>query len=416
MTLLRAAAQRRAASLEDPAVTITGTTLADWATVGAGVDSGVVVTERSALKASAVWRAVALISGLSGALPLGAYDRVTLEPVQRSVLTDPHNEMTGLELWRLLAVHRLLWGNSYALKLRQGFGPITRLEPLMPWHVKVERVPAGRGREAFKRFWVSTADGVVPLLSSEVLHIPGMGYDGVTGCSVIRHAAAQAVGLAQAAEMFGAKFFGNGVMMAGVLQTEQRLDADQAAQLKANWRAKMQGIANAHEIAVLDSGATWAPVSMSSVDAQFLETRKFQTTEVARFFGVPPFLLMDTEKSTSWGTGLEQQALGFVNFDLHPTWLAPVEARLTKEVLLTPSVVARYDLDGLSRGDSAARSGFYSAMRAAGVFSANDIRRREKLPPIEGGDTYLSPLNMAPADAAAPDAADSEDGNDDATV
>jgi HK97 family phage portal protein len=228
-----------------------------------------------------------------------------------------------------------------------------------------------------------------------MLHIPGLGYDGITGCSPVR-LASQGIGLAQAAEKSAARLFGSGNMIGGVLQTEQRLDPDQAARLKERWKAKMSGVHNSHEVAVLDSGASFKPVQMPNTDAQFLESRQFQVTEIARMFGVPPFLLMSTEKSTSWGTGLEQQAQGWVTFDLNPTWLTPTEQRVTKE-LLPRALYANYQMGGLLRGDSAARATFYRAMRDIGAYSANDIRALEEMPPLaENGDVYLQPMYMAP--------------------
>jgi HK97 family phage portal protein len=232
--------------------------------------------------------------------------------------------------------------------------------------------------------------------TKEILHLPALGYDGVTGCSPIR-AAAEGIGLGIAAEKSAARLYGSGNMISGVLQTEQRLTAEQASQLKASWKAKLSGIESAHDIAVLDSGASFHPVTMPYKDSQFLESRQFQITEIARMFGVPLYLLMETQKSTSWGTGLEQQAQGFVTWDLAPTWLTPTEQRVTKE-LLPKTQYAKYQLGGLLRGDSAARAVFYRAMRDTGAFSANDIRDLEELPPIEGpeGDMYLQPMSMAP--------------------
>jgi HK97 family phage portal protein len=209
--------------------------------------------------------------------------------------------------------------------------------------------------------------------------------------------AAQGIGLAQAAEKGAAKLFGRGNLMGGILTTEQELTPEQAAALKSRWGSMVGGIENAQEVAVLDAGASFAPVTMPLKDSQFLESREFQNTEIARMFGVPLFLLMETAKSTSWGTGLEQQAQGWVTFDLGPTWLSPTEQRISKE-LLPDGQYAHYALQGLLRGDSSSRGTFYRAMRDTGVMSANDIRYLEELPPIPGpeGDTYLQPTYMAP--------------------
>ncbi|MFJ6561866.1 phage portal protein [Streptomyces sp. NPDC091412] len=386
-------------SPENPAVPLTDTSLAEWLG-GPRVDSGVQVSEKSALHMPAVWRSVAVIANVSAALPLHTYKAGTKDRTESALLADPHPEMTPLEVWRLANVHRVLWGNAYVQKLRAPSGQIKELWPVAPERVKVERDRPSEGNPSGKWFWITDDWGAVHRLTPrEIMHLPGLGYDGLTGCSPVR-AAAQSIGLAQAAELGAAKLFGRGNMVSGVLQTEQRLTKEQADALKARWQAKVGGIENLHDVAVLDSGAAFNPVTMPLKDAQFLESREFQITEIARLFGVPLFLLMETAKSTSWGTGLEQQAQGWVTFDLGPAWLAPVEQRVTKE-LLPSGEYAHYALQGLLRGDSASRALFYRAMRDIGAFSANDVRALEELPPIPGpeGDTYLQPTYMAPLGA-----------------
>jgi HK97 family phage portal protein len=362
---------------------------------GAATDSGVSVSERSALKMAAVWRAVSLVSSLGGALPLHAYRVGTRERAPSRLLLNPHPELTSYDLWKLSYGHRCLWGNSYIQKVRNNAGQLVELWPISPDRVKVDRFKPDEANPSGKLFDVTDDWGVKHVKTpAEILHIPGLGYDGVTGVSPVR-AAAQAVGLSLAAEQYGARLFGSGNLMSGILQTEQRLNQDQAEALKARWKAKVQGLGRSHDIAVLDSGASFQSVQMPNSDAQLIESRQFQISEVARFFGIPPFLLMATEKSTSWGTALEQQAQGFVTFDLHPTWLAPHEQRVSKE-LLGPSIYAKYSVEGLLRGDSKARAEFYRVMREVGAFSANDIRELEDRPPLENGSTYLQPLNLAP--------------------
>ncbi|MFG2670845.1 phage portal protein [Streptomyces sp. NPDC048445] len=384
------------ASLENPAVPLTDQSLAEWMG-GPQTDAGVPVSETSALHMPAVWRSVAVVAGVSSALPLHAYKSGTKDRAESALLDDPHPELTPLELWRLAYVHRALWGNAYLQKLRAPTGQIKELWPISPSRVQVERVRPTADNPAGKVFYITDDfDQYHVLTSRDVLHIPGLGYDGLTGCSPVR-AAAQGIGLAQAAEKGAAKLFGSGNLVSGVLQTEQRLTKEQATALKANWQAKVGGIENAQQVAVLDSGASFQPVTMPLRDSQFLESREFQITEIARMFGVPLFLLMESSKSTSWGTGLEQQAQGWVTFDLAPTWLGPTEQRITKE-LLPVGEYAHYSLQGLLRGDSSGRATFYRAMRDTGVMSANDIRYLEELPPIPGpeGDTYLQPTYMAP--------------------
>ena len=412
MTLFNAArtAYRdiRAQSVESPAVPLTSSTLLDMLG-GPKVAAGVAVTEQGSLGMPAVWRAVKLIAGTSAALPLHAYRydddvrvKVSSGAQAARILMSPHPDLTPFELWEQVYAHIALWGNAYLRILRNRLGQIQELWPIHP-----ARVRAGRESEAGKKIYEIDGDQETAWFDDQILHIPGFGYDGVCGVSPIR-AARQGIGLALAAEEYGARLFGNGSLASGILQTEQRLDAGQADALKARWKAKVGGLDKAHEVAVLDSGIKFQQLSIPPEDAQFIESRKFQIDEVARMFGVPPHMLMQTEKSTSWGTGMEQQVLGWVKFDLHASWLVRVEQRVTK--LLTPQAVyARYSLEGLLRGDSQARAAFYTQLWNLGVFSTNDIRRLEDMPPVDGGDVRYRPLNMGelgqpdPTDAPAPD-------------
>jgi HK97 family phage portal protein len=369
-------------------------------------DAGVSVSERGALGMGAVWRCVALVSGVAASLPLIPYQVGTKTPATSQILANPHPEMTAYEVWRLSYVHRLLWGNSYLQKVYDRAGRIRELWPIEPDRVHTYRFQPSDNNPGGKVFLVQTGTrdqpGPVEVFTSrEILHIPGMSYDGVVGVSPIR-AARQGIALGLAAEKYGARFFGSGNLMGGVLQTDSRLTPEQAQALKERWQAKMSGVDHSHEIAVLDSGAQFHSLTMPHDDAQFLESRKFQVLDIARFFGVPPFLLMETEKATSWGTGLEQQALGWVTFDLHPQWLAPTEQRITREILLDPKVEARYRVSELLRGDSTARAAYFRTLWEIGVLNDNEIRDAEDLPPFEGGDQHVQPLNMAPIGAQPP--------------
>lgn len=381
-------------SVENPATPLTSSAILDW--IGGKPNaSGVTVNEKTALGMPAVWRAVNLIAGTAASLPLHAYrtnDDVRL-PVgdgaqAARLLANPHPDLTKFEMWELVYSHMLLWGNAYLLVLRNQGREIRELWPIHPSRVRVGRDSAG-----VKWYEVDGEDGKPGLAysDSQILHIPGFGYDGVCGVSPIR-LAAQGIGMALAAEEFGAKLFGSGSLMSGILQTEQRLNPDQAEKIKTRWKAKMAGLQGAHDVAVLDSGIKFQQLSIPPGDAQFIESRRFQIAEIARIFGIPPHMLADTEKSTSWGTGIEQQSIGFVVYTLRP-WLTRVEQRVSR--LLQPSAVyARYAVEGLLRGDSQQRAAFYQQMWNIGVFSTNDIRKLEDFEPVEGGDVRYRPLNM----------------------
>jgi HK97 family phage portal protein len=416
VTLIRAARATFRASIENPAVPITSEGLAEF--IGPGKTSaGVGVNEQRALTVMAVWRAVNLIAGTSAGLPLKAYkkDGDTRTPVgpesQAAVLLDdPHPDMTDFEFWETVYGHMLLWGNTYVRIVRDRLGVIHELWPIHPG-----RMRAGRASDGTKIYEGDRGEHV--WTDRELLHIPGFGYDGICGVSPVR-LAREGLGLALAAEEFGGRFFGSGSLMSGILQTEQRLTKDQADALKARWKAKVSGLGNAHDVAVLDAGAKFQQMSIPPGDAQFLESRQFQVTEVARMFGVPPHMLMQTEKSTSWGTGIEQLAIGFVTYTLR-NWLTRVERRVTK-MLKPGTVYASYNVQGLLRGDSAARAAFFTAMFNVGALNTNEIRALEEMPPVKGGNVRYRPLNMgvlgapdpAPAPAAPPEPDDGS-GDDD---
>lgn len=391
MTLLGSVLSvRGAAAAENPEKPLTDTSILEM--LGASdTFSGKNVNEVTALGMAAVWRAVQVTCNVPAALPFHAYRqdgsaRVKATGHGARLLDDPHPDMTPFELWQTVYVHRRLWGNAYVRKLRNQLGQVQELWPIHPGRVKV-----GRESEAGRK--VYAIDGGKEVLSdNEILHLPGLGYDGVCGVSPIR-AARQSIGLGMAAEEYGARLFGSGSLATGILQTEQRLTQTQADQLSQRWKEKRTGLSSAHGTVVLDKGAKFHQLTIPPGDAQFLESRRFQVVEVCRWFGLPPFLMFETEKSTSWGTGLEQQALGWVKFDLGPD-LTAVEQRVTKHVLRPTPVYARYALEGLLRGDSKARADFYRAMWNLGALSTNEIRAYEEQPPVEGGDVRYRPLNM----------------------
>ena len=389
-------------SVENPSIPLSASNISS-VLGGRTVDAGVDVSERSSLEMAAVWRAVSLIAGTAASLPLKTYRTGSRDESPLRVLRDPNPAQTPFEFWECVYLHMLLWGNAYILKERAAGGQVQNLWPLHPGRVKVGVVRAEK---------VFTVDGDLerPFSADRVMHIPGLGYDGITGASPIR-LASQGIGLSLAAEKYGAKLFGSGSLMGGILQTEQRLDQETATALKNRWREKVAGLDKAHDVAVLDAGAKFQAITMPNNDAQFIETRRFQIGEIARLFGVPPHMLMDTEKSTSWGTGIEQQSIGFVVYTLRSSWLSRIEQRITKE--LGPSdVYAKYKVEGLLRGDSSARANFYNVMRNVGAYSPNDIRDLEDLPPIDGGDGYLQPLNMAPIGTETDDEGDTDEDED----
>lgn len=360
---------------------------------GHSTASGVSVTPEKAVGLPAVWRAVNLIAGTIASLPLHAYRNVEGARIRATtgraavLLEEPSPGMTPMEFWEVVYAHLLLWGNAYIWKRRNSLGVFTEWFILHPSRVKV-----GRARITDpKVFQVDSKVDFVDDDACPIMHIPGFGYDGVCGVSPIR-AARQGLGLALAAEEYGAKLFGSGSLATGVLQTEQRLTASQADVIQKRWSEKRAGMNSAHSTIVLDRGTQFQQLSIPPEDAQFIESRRFQVSEVARLFGAPPHMLMDITGSTSWGTGIEQQGIGFVVYTLRP-WMTRVEQRVTREIR-PQALYARYSVEGLLRGDSAARGAFYKTLWGLGVLSTNDIRALEEMAPVEGGDTRYRPLNF----------------------
>lgn len=390
MSLLRRMTERRDGSPEDPRYPLTSSFLVDWLTSGSRSDSGVSVTPEKAMKFSAVYRAVALLSGTGASLPIHGYDRnQDRKRVTVPLLENPHPEMTPFEFWELMWTYALLIGNAAAQKIHNSSGHVIQLWPIHPTRIKY-----GRASDGTKVFEVTGDDGQHHALTSqEIFHVPGLGYDGIQGLSVVE-CARQAIGLGIAAESFGARFFGKGAMLSGVLTTDQPLDQEKADRLKDRWQKKIGGLDRAHEIAVLDRGAKFQPVSVPARDAQFLESRKFQVTEVARWFGVPPHMLYDVERSTSWGSGIEQQGLGFLIYTLRP-WLTRFAQRINRE-LVRPNVYAEHVTEALLQTDIKTRYAAYATGRQWGWLTVNDIHKKENEEPVEGGDTYMMPSNMKP--------------------
>lgn len=383
MTILGGLLGKR--SLENPQVPLTAANIAEFMG-GTATDAGISITETSVLGLSAVWRATNLNATVSSSLPLKTYRKGTRKRVVVRLLENPHPDMTAKELWETAYVNLQLNGNAYLRKVRNQSGAIVWLYPIAPSCVKVGRVGGWTeaGMMSPKVYEVDWGHGKKePLTDYEILHIPGLGYDGTVGASPVNIARnSHALGLAQ--QQFAGHLWSNGSLMSGILQSDQRLEQDQAEQIKARWREAVGGLSNSHDVVVLGSGASFQPVQMPNDDAQFLESRRFQIDEVARWFGIPPHMLFELSGSTSWGTGIEQQTISWVKFTLQPNWLSRVEQRITREI--TPAgVYAEYDLNGLMRGDSAARAAFYAATVGRPIFTVDEARGWENEEPIEGG-------------------------------
>jgi len=371
-----------------------------------GSSSGKAVTERSAMQMTAVYSCVRILSEAVAGLPLhlyryndsGSKEKAVDHPLYRLLHDEPNPEMSSFVFRETLMTHLLLWGNAYAQIIRNGKGEIIALYPLMPNKMTVDRDENGRLYYSYQRSNDEAIgeSGRVILKPSDVLHIPGLGFDGLVGYSPIAMAK-NAIGLAIATEEYGAKFFANGAAPSGVLEHPGTLK--DPSKIREAWQSQFGGSQNSGKVAVLEEGMKYTPISISPEQAQFLETRKFQINEIARIFRVPPHMVGDLEKSSF--SNIEQQSLEFVKYTLDP-WVVRWEQSIMRS-LLSPTEKSEYfvkfNLEGLLRGDYQSRMNGYAIGRQNGWMSANDIRELENLdliPDEDGGNLYLVNGNMLP--------------------
>lgn len=381
-------------SIEDPNVPITAGAVNEWAGGARRVRSNVVVNEWTAYGLTAWLRAVSLMAGTMAALPLKVYrtgtrERMTTPPVLQS----PNAAQTPFEFWQTMYANALSWGNAYAWKATNQLGLVTSLSSIHPSRVRLVQVAVPTASNDGKEFHVRDAHTGVErkYTSRDIFHIPYLAPSGFVGLSPLT-IAAQVLGISIAAEETSAGYYGNGAQLSGILTSKTKLTQPQAEALKSRWREKVRGAHTAGDIAVLDADTAFTPLSVSAADAQLLSSRQFGVVEIARIFGVPPHLLMDVERSTSWGSGIEQQTLGFVKYTLQP-WITAVEQRVTRE-LIPARWYAEYSLDGLLRGDSAAQAQFFHSAVIDGWMSRNEVRTIRNLEPADGLDEFLVPSNL----------------------
>lgn len=370
-----------------------------------GTTSGKPVNEHTAMQMTAVYSCVRILAEAVAGLPLHLYkytasggkEKALSHPLYFLLHDEPNPEMSSFVFRETLMTHLLLWGNAYAQIIRNGKGEVIALYPLMPNRMSVDRDSSGALYYTYTRYSdeAPTMNGMtVTLRSSDVLHIPGLGFDGLVGYSPIAMAK-NAIGMAIACEEYGAKFFANGAAPGGVLEHPGTIKDPQ--KVRDSWNAAYQGSSNSHRVAVLEEGMKYQPIGISPEQAQFLETRKFQINEIARIFRVPPHMVGDLEKSSF--SNIEQQSLEFVKYTLDP-WVIRWEQAISR-ALLRPDekklYFAKFNVDGLLRGDYVSRMNGYATARQNGWMSANDIRELENLdriPPELGGDLYLINGNM----------------------
>lgn len=361
-----------------------------------GTSSGKTVNERTAMQTTAVYSCVRILAETIASLPLHTFkhtesgkEKATEHSIYHLLADEPNPEMTSFVFRETLMGHLLLWGNAYAQIIRDGRGNIIALYPLMPDRMTVDRADSG------EIYYIYNKEGKQYYLRNyEVLHIPGLGFDGLIGYSPIAMAK-NAIGMAIATEEYGASFFANGANPGGVL--EHPGVVKDPARVRESWNSVYQGTKNAHRVAVLEEGMKFQSIGIPPEQAQFLQTRKFQLNEIARIFRIPPHMIGDLDKSSF--SNIEQQSLEFVMYTLDP-WVVRWEQAI-KRALFSESEKKKYfvkfNVDGLLRGDYQSRMNGYAVGRQNGWLSANDIRELENLnriPDDLGGDLYLVNGNM----------------------
>jgi HK97 family phage portal protein len=367
--------------------------------------SGKMVTERSSMQMTAVYSCVRILAEAVAGLPFHLYryndsggkEKALDHPLYFLLHDEPNPEMTAFAFRETLMGHLLLWGNAYAQIVRNGKGQVLGLYPLMPNKMRVDRDQNGRIYYVYTRTQEDSKlgeTGQVYLDAKDVLHIPGLGFDGIIGYSPIAMAK-NAVGMAIACEEYGAKFFANGASPGGVLEHPGIVKDPE--RVRESWNSVYQGSGNSHKIAVLEEGMKYTPIGISPEQAQFLETRKFQINEIARIFRVPPHMVGDLEKSSF--SNIEQQSLEFVKYTLDP-WVIRWEQSINRQLLLSQEkgiYFSKFNVDGLLRGDYQSRMSGYATGVQNGFMSPNDVRELENMdliPEELGGNRYLCNGNM----------------------
>lgn len=379
-----------------------------WGGAGGGSVAGPAVSQEVALNISTVYACVGLLSETIASLPLVIYryleneqgrERARNHPLYEMLHDQPNARQTAFEFRQMMMAHALLRGSGYARIVPGARGFVDALEPLHPDWVWKEKNSNG-----VIRYRVTDPDtGKQQLyLENEIFEVGGLSLDGWTTLSVVEYAR-DSMGLTLAAERYGGRFFRNDSRPGGVLSTDNKLSPEARKRLKAQW-LQMHSGGNQWKVAVLEQGLQWQPIGISPDEAQFLQSREFQAEDVCRWFRVPPHMVGLTSKATSWGSGIEQQSIGFVTYTLRP-WLVRWSQAIARDLILAPQrYFADFVVEQLLRGDIETRYNAYATARQWGWMSVNEIRQRENLNAVPGGDTYLQPMNMEPAGSETTDA------------
>ncbi|HEL1625635.1 TPA: phage portal protein [Streptococcus suis] len=367
--------------------------------------SGENVDEFKAMQTTAVYACVRILAEAVASLPIHVYERTSTgkekkveHPLYFLLHDEPNPEMSSFVFRETLMIHLLIWGNAYVQIIRDRSGQVISLYPLLPDKMSVHRDESGKLYYKYKRQSEENPNfkekGDAILRAEDVLHVPGLGFDGLIGYSPIA-LAKNAIGMTLATENYGASFFKNGANPGGVLEHPGILKDPK--RVRDSWNAVYNGVTNAHKVAVLEEGMKYTQVGIPPEEAQFLQTRKFQINEIARLYRIPPHMVGDLEKSSF--SNIEQQSLEFVKYTLDP-WVVRLEQAFKRSLFLPEekkTYFVKFNVDGLLRGDYQSRMNGYAIGRQNGWLSTNDIRELEDLNLLsdeEGGNLYLINGNM----------------------
>lgn len=374
----------------------------DSAPMAYAVQSTKVLTEEGALQISTVWACVRLLAETVASLPLMVYENegdnraLAKDSILYSVLHHrPNSRMTSMEFRETMMLNLCLHGNAFARIERNTRGNIVALWPMSAQQMKVVIGSAGETVYLYE-----TDKGEYPFESRDIFHVKLFG-NGNIGLSPLEYARSS-LGLTAAADEYSNKFYTNGGKPGGVLKIDQVLSKDNREKLRENFAAMHEGSENAHKLFLLEGGMSYQQIQINPEDAQMLQTRRFQIEDLCRWFGVPSFLVNDTEKTTTWGSGIEQMLLGFYQLNLRP-YLTRWEQAIQNQ-LLTPQERRKYtvefNFEGLLRASTEARAGFYSQMVNNGLMTRNEVRKKENLPQMDGDganqltvQTALTPID-----------------------
>lgn len=364
--------------------------------------SGVYLDEQVALQYTALWRAVNLISSTIAGLPVRIGKRVGEsrkmldgDPVWWLLSGKASKGMGARTFKEACTAHVLTWGNGYGeIERRRDDTPVA-IHLITPDRVTPDRID---DEVVYRVTNQGAAPSIIP--ERDMFHLKGLGFDGLTGYSPVR-LFVNPIGLGLTTERYGVSFFGNSSRPGGVLTSDKELGDEAREKIRSEWEQLYRGPNNVGRVAILEDGLKWAGVGIPNDVAQFLETRVFQVSELARVYGIPPHMLFDLTKSTN--NNIEHQGIEWVRDGLMPwvsRWEEEIGLKLLGEQRIRDNVYVKMNLAALMRGDSASRANFYKTLQTGGVYSINDIRAFEDEDPIPGGDLRLVPMNMVPLEQA----------------